>query len=154
MKRFAIFVMALAMSALPAHAESVRSALSAMGMVGEWAVVCGAPASGDNSHGTISVSDDGTGQLLYDYGPGTAHRVYTINFAKRLGRDRIRLEAFDQGDHTNNEFVMRKTRTTIQTISNVQGDGSVFIKNGIMLLNGKPAIILNRCNSAEGPRLQ
>jgi len=128
-----------------ASAQSLESALQGFGLLGRWAVDCGQPASSDNPYGVYAMISKDSADLTYDFGPQWKPHKNTINFARPLDANRLRINHLDHSDGTSMESVILKSSNRIQNYSAVQSDGKVIIENGIYTANGQPAVWLNRC---------
>ena len=83
-------------------------------------------------------------ELRYNYGPKYSHRVYTITGA-RPQTDGLLLEVYDNGDGIRSKMVIRKVQGKIQTFSNQEVTGKVWIQKGINTHDGKLATWLEPC---------
>jgi hypothetical protein len=128
-----------------ASAQSLETTLQSFGLLGRWAVDCGKPASSDNPYGIYSMIDKDSADLTYDFGPQWKPHKNTINFARALDANRLRINHLDHSDNTSMETVIVKSGNRVQNYSAVQSDGKVIIENGVYTANGQPAVWLNRC---------
>jgi hypothetical protein len=140
-------LLACAVSALvrPAMADSLEGTLAGFGLLGRWAVDCGAAPSTDNPYGLYRMLSPHEAELLYDFGPQFEPHVHIITFAEPVAGNRLRLKQLDRQDGSYLETVLQRLNGRIQNVSVVQSDGKVVVKDGIYTANGSPAVWLERC---------
>ena len=138
-------VLAAMISSMPAHAENLRAALQNFGLIGHWASDCSAPIADDNTYAEYAMISENEAELRYDFGPKYRKRTYAIRYATRIPGDQIRMVVTDRADSQNSQMIIRRVNGRIQTWSNEQSDGTVYIANGIKVLNGQEADWEVRC---------
>jgi len=141
--------MALAAATLTAScggkSPAVHDALAKAGLLGHWADDCSQPAGPLDFHATFSAPAAGAGQLEFNFGDESNATIYSIQSAQQTGGGKTRLEAIDRSDGTKDEIVILQSANRFQIYSNVQSDGHVFIKDGIMVPSGTPVNWMTRC---------
>jgi len=133
-----------ATSLRPAMAESLKEAFDGFGLPGEWAGICGVPASLNNVHFRWTVLSESKGQMITDYGvPPLSY--YDVSFAQLLDDDRIRLKLLNKESGANLDMIMQKQDGRIHTISSVRSDGTVLIKDGRYVPGGGGTLRQEHC---------
>ena len=124
---------------------SLKEAMTRFGLIGEWAAQCSLPPSGNNAHTHWSVSSDTAGELLTDFGGGQT-MTYVATLGELLGAGQIRVNLLDNQDKSHLELIIEKQDGRVRTLSSVQSDGRVLIKNGKFESNGVDTVAQERCN--------
>lgn len=116
------------------------------GLVGHWAAQCDQPAAQANSHAYFEEASAGEMQERFDQGPETNQHIYDIVDAAPVSGapDQIRLVTQFQGSHL--ALVIRRQGNHIRTLSNIAPDGTVHVKDGIVVSSGNETPTLTRCN--------
>ena len=137
----AIAASALAMD----NSLNLKQAMTKFGLIGEWAAQCGQPPGKNNAHTHWSANSDTAGELLTDFGSGHT-MTYDATSAELLGAGQIRVGLFDNQDKSHLELIIEKQDGHVRTLSSVQSDGRVLIKNGKFESNGGDTVAQERCN--------
>lgn len=147
MNRIAVLLMAiLAVTTIrPALADPLEATLAKFGLLGVWAVDCGAAPSTENPYALYRALSPHEAEVQYDFGPRFELQTRVITFAESVGGNRLRLRHIDRQDGISREVVIQRLGDRIQNFSVVQGDGKVIVKNGIYAVNGRPAVWLEQC---------
>jgi len=124
---------------------SLKQAMTQFGLIGEWAAHCSLPPSGNNAHTHWSANSDTAGELFTDFGGGQT-MSYAATAAKLLGADQIRIDLLDNQDKSQLELIITKQDGRVRTLSSVQSNGRVLIKNGKFTSDGTDTIAQERCN--------
>jgi len=123
---------------------SLKQAMTRFGLIGEWAAHCSLPPSGNNAHTHWSANSDTTGELFTDFGGGQAMR-YAATSAELLGADQIRVDLLDNQDKSHLQLIIEKQDGRVRTLSSMQSDGRVLIKNGKFASDGTDTVAQERC---------
>jgi len=141
-----LLVLAVSVAAMP---TSVQDTLSDFGILGTWAPDCTIPPGSDtNQYAQYTSSSPSEATLRYYYGPNSKYsdRIYNIYFAMRIDADHIRTDArVHNSDEESIETITLKQGNGIRVMSTIRMDGTVYTKDGIMLLSGKPSPWLYSC---------
>jgi len=144
----AVLLLAGALAAVirPAWADTLETTLTRFGLLGHWAVDCGAAPSIENPHGLYRMLSPHEAELRYDYGPLYEPQIHIITFAEPADGNRLRIKHIDRRDGSSLEATIQKLADRIQNVSVVESDGKIIVKDGIYTLNGRPAVWLERCD--------
>jgi hypothetical protein len=137
--------LAIVFPALAVDRPSLKQAMTKFGLIGEWAAQCSRPPSGNNAHTHWSANSETKGKLLTDFGD-TRPMTYEVNSAELLGADQIRVQLVDNQDKSHLELIVEKRNGRVRTLSSLQSDGRVLIKNGKFESSGAETIAQERCN--------
>jgi hypothetical protein len=147
-KLYAAAYLLIGLSALPAFAidsAGLKTAMTKLGLIGEWAAHCSQPPSGNNAHTHWSASSETAGELFTDFGGGQT-MSYDANFAELVGANRIRIRLMDNRDKTHLELIIEKRDGQVRTLSSVGSDGRALIDDGKFVSNGTETVAQERCN--------
>lgn len=130
-----------------ATAGTVQDTIEKFGLLGRWAPDCSLPASSGNAHGTFSLVPPDEAQESFDFGPDRGQNTYRIIYAEPVEAkpNAIRLDVvFNETRHLILEIVSTESR--IRTMSNIQTNGTVVVRDGVVLSSGRQTDLLSRCN--------
>jgi hypothetical protein len=129
-----------------AGAGSLRDTLGQFGLLGTWSPACARPASPENNQATIDAPRTGDSTIVYSFGPQYKENVYVIHSAKRLDGDRVQLREEFLSDGSIMDVVMIKSEQRLRVLSSKDADGTVYVDNGRIRLNGHPSQWMQRCS--------
>lgn len=132
-----------------AQSSDVAELFAAFDLFGTWAADCGRPPTPANPH--VSVTTPGAGLVLEnnDVGPGYAANRYSVLAARRVSAERIEVKVLFRPGTEDEErqtliFVVRNgTRRTV--FNRVEDDGTVRVRNGVVLARGTKTPLLKKC---------
>lgn len=149
-RRIAAFIVLPAAIALSAAAQAapVDVLFQQFSLFGIWATDCQQPASPANPHVSITTPSPGLVREDHDLGPNYAINRYSMLSAERLTAEQLSVEViFQPGTETEERqklvFLVRKD--TRRTLFNQADNGTVRVKDGIMLAHGSKTPVLNKC---------
>ena len=131
-----------------AGSTPVEDVFRAFDLFGTWAADCGRPPSPDNPH--VNVTTPGAGLVLEnnDVGPGYATNRYSVLSAHRLTQQRLEVMVIFrpgvQGEERQT-LVFEISNGTRRTIFNQVEDGTVRVRNGVVVSRGVKTPVLRKC---------
>ncbi len=140
-------LLCLAPASVP-HAQSPANMLAELGVLGTWAADCRRPPASNNPH------------IVFEHGTGGSGAQYRVIFApdnsttrsvdnvRVLGEGTIAMRFTTvTGASTGLAFdiTMLKEPRRYKVIGSVGSDGKVYIKDGIVVANGRPNPWQNKC---------
>lgn len=151
----------LLLSSATALAETTWNVLERFGLAGSWSISCAQPANPKSFQTIFSKGSKGRAIREIDYGAGYPILLTIVKDAQMISPSKLKIRVrnadpnWGKTNNTTHDVVMLKesnpqTNETIRTrvISSVLGDGTVLVKDGILLSIGKPSRWNNKCRSA------
>jgi len=151
----------LLLSSVDAAAETTWEVLERFGLAGVWGISCAQPANPKSFHTIFSKGSDGRAIREIDYGAGYPILLTIVEDVQLISPTKLKFRVrntdpnWGKTDNTTHEAVMIKesdprTNEIIRTrvIESVLGDGTVLVKDGILLSIRKPSYWNNKCRSA------
>ncbi len=139
---------ALVALAPAAHAQDPGNMLAEFGILGRWAADCGRPAASNNPHIVFERSADGSGaQYRVIFTPNNA-TVRSIDNVRVLREGTIAMRFTTPTGATTGlafDITMLKEPARYKVIGSVGSDGKVYIKDGIVVADGRPNPWQNKC---------
>jgi hypothetical protein len=117
-------------------------------LFGTWAPNCSEAPSPDNPRVTVSRVEQGRVLEQHDFGPDYETNRYVVVTARRIGRDRLAVEAmFEQGDAEpqRQRIILRVERHRRRTLFNGSEGEPPRVKDGIAVAAGTPTPLLVKC---------
>lgn len=126
-------------------ADDLKRSVNKFGLLGKWAPDCSRPASINNSHVTYFLAPNNQVRARHDFGKDAQQRLYIYTAARPAENDRLMVEGYDNADKIRATMILRKVDGKLQTFSNQEVTGKIWIKDGIVTGNGRPANQLAAC---------
>jgi hypothetical protein len=136
----------------PASAQAIAATLEKFGMLGTWAASCDSSPSGGNIFTTYYSISNGQARRRLHLGGTLPDRDGAVDEAEILTATTLRLRLRNDdpawGDANGKviTIVLEKSGERRRTVSSVDASGTQFIRDGIVLGNGKPSVLQERCN--------
>ena len=126
-----------------ATAAPVAETIEQFGFSGTWASDCDKPPAPDNIRRTVSTSARGDVEFVERFGDTYDPNVYEMSAARLSGKNTLILTV-QLGD-TQQELTIRKSGDRLRTMRNRASDGTIRVKDGIVVATGKSTLWLTRC---------
>ena len=126
---------------------AVAAVLKDFGLFGAWAVDCAAPATPANPHVSILELQPDTVVERHDLGPEYETNSYSVIAAAPLSKTRVSVDVvFKPGaDGQQQRLIFRVEHDTRRTMFNRIDNGSVVVKDGVVVGRGAHTPVLHRC---------
>jgi hypothetical protein len=134
-----------------ALAETTWEAYARFGLTGTWAASCSEPASTGNWKMTYMRGAGGEAVRQADRGPGVNSLMSSVDTAQIITANTLktRIRNDDQNWGAMNgvafDMILVKEDGRIRTIESKGTDGREYIKDGIVVSNGRPSGWLEKC---------
>ena len=134
-----------------AFAASPWSVFVESGLAGRWAISCNAAPSDKNPWMTYYEGDNGAVRRKLDVAPGTGNYNLTIDSASIQDDGTVRASmrnddpAWGDSNGTVAIVVVKIEDGRARTLQSASPEGEQWIKNGVILGNGKPSPSFEKC---------
>jgi hypothetical protein len=145
-------------AAAPAGADTLTDILGRGGLLGGWAVDCGAPPSLQNPHVDYLPAASGAVSRELYFAAGEAQGIFTIEAAELHDGGMIGIrEVVDKlgnfaGLRYDESILLSPDRRRTRTMRSVDSSGRIIIDNGIVVAIHKESVWMNKCGDAGPPR--
>src|SRR5208337_2787601 len=127
---------------LAAFAQTPAQAMIYFGLVGKWSIDCYGPDS------TTFTPTGDVVQAEVIFGDGAHHSTLVYSSAERVDNARLRPNIRTYGSEGQNFLtvvILKRGDGRIQTVSSVSSDGTVLIKDGVLVRSGAEIPSQGKC---------
>jgi hypothetical protein len=129
-----------------AQAQSVGDVLADVGLFGTWASDCRHPPSGFIPFSTYSLAADGRVIRTLRRGDDSDHSGdFIIPWARRIAPDQVAMRM--EGRDVTYDIILQIENGQFRAYQSQTADGTVMVKDGIVLIDHQPAIWQKKCRA-------